>query len=94
MRNASRFIYSIYILPQLVTYLRVFVHGCGRCLFNGQYQCASSLFMRWATTYLVTREDQCIGNHDILSSASGKHDDFGNVVRGKWLAVPIIPCQL
>lgn len=35
---------------------------------------------------LVAREDECIGNDDVLGPCRGEDDDLGNVVGGKGFA--------
>jgi hypothetical protein len=42
----------------------------------------------------MAREDQSVRNHDILPPASGKYNDFCNVIRGKWLAASATTYQL
>lgn len=37
-------------------------------------------------TYLMTREDQGVGDDNVLPAARREDNDFGNVVRGKRFA--------
>jgi hypothetical protein len=39
-------------------------------------------------TYLVAGEDQSISDHNILATASSKHNNLGDIITGQWLNTP------
>lgn len=39
--------------------------------------------------YLMTGEYQCVGNNNILTTASGKYNNLSDVFGSQWLATPI-----
>lgn len=44
-------------------------------------------WMKSSVAYLVAREDQSIGDHNVLPPASGEDNDLGDVVGCEWFAV-------
>lgn len=45
-------------------------------------------------TYLVTREDQCIRDNDVLPSAGSEDDNLSDIIRGQRLTAPTAKSQL